>query len=279
MPYEGQCCDAVLTIIERERDAKRVILSRDTPTTPGIEVRCKVGGALYAIEHTLIDPYPDKRRDDEHFVDVLGDLEKTLSGRGLLRSDCSYMLSVDVHAFRGLKRAEIPAVRENIRQWVIKVAPVLNPAGLHQTQELGASQPEVPVRVLLQCTRGLGQGDSLRIARRAPSEIERRKRMRAALDKKGPKLEAENRAGATAVLILENDDSALSNHIAIGEALHKELVHKPFKIDDVYLVETWISDRWRIWLLKQGGMQWPGRYENPPTWEFSPQELKDILAS
>jgi hypothetical protein len=102
--------------------------------------------------------------------------------------------------------------------------------------------------------------------------------MRAALDKKGPKLEAENRAGATAVLILENDDPALSNHIAIASALHNELVSKAFKIDDVYLVETLNSERWSIWRLKQGEMQWPGRYENPPTWEFAPQELKNILA-
>src|SRR5271166_6578287 len=61
---EGRCCDAVLSIIEGMEGGRREILSMDTPHSRGVEVRCKIQGTVYAIEHTLIDPYPDKRRDD-----------------------------------------------------------------------------------------------------------------------------------------------------------------------------------------------------------------------
>jgi len=71
---EGCCCDAVLTIIEQELHAPRSILSRDTPASRGIEIRCGIGDAVYALEHTVIDPYPNKRDDDQQFMAVMGEL-------------------------------------------------------------------------------------------------------------------------------------------------------------------------------------------------------------
>jgi hypothetical protein len=90
----------------------------------------------------------------------------------------------------------------------------------------------------------------------------------------GPKLLAERRAGARAVLILENDDGALSNPIEIGAALQAELAGSEFTIDEVYLIDT---DRAADWLMKQGARWWPQRYESPRSWEFSPDALRDIL--
>ena len=97
-------------VIERELHATREILSRDTPATRGIEIRCRIRDALYALEHTLIDPYPNKRDDDQQFMAVMGEFERSLPGQGLLRTDCTYEVWVEVHAFRGGKRSEIPLV-------------------------------------------------------------------------------------------------------------------------------------------------------------------------
>lgn len=277
---EGRCCDAVLTVIEMEHSNKREILSKDTPASRGVEIRCKFGHLVYALEHTIIDAYPDKRGDDQQFLGVMGELEKALSGKGLLLREGWYELSVESHAFRGMKRSDIPPVREAIRNWVICNAMHFDPPGRGHTQEFVACAPTVPVRLRLQCTLWPPKGDTLRISRFEPAELpeQRRVRMRAAVEKKGPKLEVEHRSGAHTVLILEDADAALSNHIVISTALRAELTSAAFGIDDVYLVETKLDDRWLVWRLKQGEGRWPTRFENPPMWELSVAELKDILA-
>jgi hypothetical protein len=277
---EGRCCDAVLTVIEGELHTSREILSKDTPASRGVEVRCRVGDAVYALEHTLIDPYPNKRDDDQQFLGVMGELERSLPGQGVLRADCTYEAWVDIHAFRGRKRPEIPAVRDAIKSWIIATAPKLDPQRTYETLELDGSAPSVPVRVLLKCTLWPGRGDSLRIGRlvRPTLPEQRRDRIRTALEKKGPKLLAERRGGVRTVLILENDDGALSNPVEIGAALHAELAASAFAIDDVYLVDTDRPDGWLIWRMKHGTRSWPQRFESPPSWEFSPETLQDILA-
>jgi hypothetical protein len=276
---EGRCCDAVLSIIEREQGARREILSMDTAASRGIEVRCKIGDALYALEHTLVDPYPEKRRDDQQFLRVMGEIEESLSGKGLLRTEGSYHVYVESHAFRGKKRSEIPAIREAIRAWVIANAQRSDPPAPGHTQELTGSPPTLPVRVRLQFTLWPPSGGKLLIGRMAPADLpqQRRERVGAALKKKGPKLYAEHRAGARTVLILEDNDSALSNPIDIGGALHAELARLDYGIDDVYLVETKLRDCWQVWRMKQGTKQWPTRYESPEFWELAPQDLKDML--
>lgn len=277
---EGRCCDAVLRIIEQDLHASREILSRDTPASRGIEIRCRIGGVAYALEHTLIDPYPNKRDDDRQFMAVMGELERSLPGQGILRTDCTYEAWVEIHAFRGRKRSETPGMYEAIKSWIVTAVPKLDPQAAYDTLELGASPPTVPVRVLLKCTKWPGRGDTLRIGRLVRNTLpdERRQRIRAALEKKGPKLHAEHRVGARTVLILENDDGALSNPIEIGAALHAEVANSPYSVDDVYLIDTDRPDGWHMWRMKQSERSWPQRFENPPSWEFSPENLTDILA-
>lgn len=278
---EGRCCDAVLTIIERELRARREILSRDTPASRGIEIQCRIGDAVYSLEHTLIDPYPNKRDDDQQFMAVMGELEHTLPAQGVLRLDCTYEAWVDIHAFRGRKRSEVPVVREAIRSWIVAAIPKLDPQAVYETLQLGASPPTVPVRVLLKCTRWPGHSQTLRIGRLVGNTLAsaRRERIRAALARKGPKLHAEHRVGARTVLILENDDGALSNPIEIGAALHAELSMSPYVIDEVYVIDSDRADSWRIWRMKYDAGSWPQRFENPPDWDFSPETLTDILVA
>jgi hypothetical protein len=79
-------------------------------------------------------------------------------------------------------------------------------------------------------------------------------------------------------LILEADDSALSNPIDIGAALHAELAELNYSIDEVYLVDTKLPDCWQVWRMKQDAKQWPTRSDNPACWEFSPEQLSYIFA-
>jgi hypothetical protein len=277
---EGRCCDAVLSILEGKASGQREILSMDTPRSRGVEIRCKIQDTVYALEHTLIDPYPDKRRDDQQFLEVMGELESSLSRNARLRSDGSYHLYVESHAFRGRRRSEIPLIREGFRAWVIANGRSLDPAAIGLTQELSAGPPLVPVRVRLQFTRWPAWGGALLTGRMAPYDLpgERRERIRTALTKKGPKLHAEHTAGARTGLILEADDSALSNPIDIGAALHAELAELNYSIDEVYLVDTKLPDCWQVWRMKQDAKQWPTRSDNPACWEFSPEQLSYIFA-
>lgn len=277
---EGRCCDAVLSIIESIQGGQREILSMDTPASRGVEIRCKIQGAVYALEHTLVDPYPDKRGDDQHFLEVMGELESSLSRNGRLRSDGSYHLYVESHAFRGKRRSEIPTIRKGISAWIIANAHRLDPPAIGHTQQLTAGPPSVPVRLRLQFTRWPASGGVLLTGRLAPHDLpwQRRERIRTALTKKGPKLHAEHTAGARTVLILEDDDSALSNPIDIGAALHAELAELNYSIDEVYLVDTKLPDCWQIWRMKHGAKIWPTRSDNPAFWEISPTQLNDIFA-
>jgi hypothetical protein len=277
---EGRCCDAVLSILEGGQGGAREILSMDTPQSRGVEIRCRIRGTVYALEHTLVDPYPDKRRDDREFLGVMGELERSLSRSTGLRTDGSYHLYVESHAFRGRRRPQIPLIQEGIRAWVLANAHRLEPPAIGHTQELSAGPPSVPVRVRLQFTLWPGWGGLLLTGRMAPPDLprERRERLSAALLKKGPKLHAEHTACARTVLILEDDDVALSNPIEIGAALHAELAKLNYSIEEVYLVDTKLLDRWQVWRMKQGANLWPTRLENPELWEFPPAQLNDLFA-
>lgn len=107
---------------------------------------------VYALEHTLIDPYPNKRDDDQQFLAVMGALERSLSGQVVLRADCTYEIWVEIHAFRGKKRSEIASLREVIRLWIVAAVLKLDPQAQYETLQLSTFPPVVPVRVLLKCT-------------------------------------------------------------------------------------------------------------------------------
>jgi hypothetical protein len=110
--HEGKACDAVLRMLEARAGAERRDLRADTPRSPGVEVVCTIGAKRYALEHTSIDSYPEKRLDDVQFMAVMGPLEAELSHKGPLPPGCYCSAAVPLPCLCGAKASRLPAVRD-----------------------------------------------------------------------------------------------------------------------------------------------------------------------
>lgn len=279
---EGRCCDAVLRVIEKRDRGVRSIRSIDTEASPGVEIRCEIAGQLYALEHTTLDPYPDRRADDRRFLEVLQPLAQSLTDGGFLHPQRGYQLHVETHAFKDTPRSRFPDIRSQIQAWVIDNLDGLDPPRRGRAAVRIADPPRLPLKVLLHCYEAFGQMQGrCSIARLAPDNLEalRRERVRATVASKGPKLHAEHVAGSKAILVLEDFDIAISNQVVIGDAIHAELDQSAYDIDEVYLVETHTPPEWTVFLLRRGSERWPTEDENPPMWTFQCNELKDLTAT
>lgn len=69
------------------------------------------------------------------------------------------------------------------------------------------------------------------------------------MNKKLPKLERWRDRGARSVLVLENGDMILSNHVVILEAAERALEGRSDQPDEVWLVDTTIETEWTVWCL------------------------------
>ena len=114
----------------------------------------------------------------------------------------------------------------------------------------------------------------------APPDYEtlRVERMRAALAKKVPKLQSWKDTGARSVLLLENRDLSLSNHVVILEAAEEALKGRRDAPDEIWLVDTTIRTEWTVWCLMRDGLSFPDE-ETPFRFrEFRPEDLVDVGA-
>jgi len=278
---EGRCCDAVLRVLEEREDSSRRILSVDSPKSPGVELRCSIGDRIFALEHTTLDPYPNRRADDQRLLAIVVPIEESIEAAGLLSPGRRYTLTVDGHALRNLKRSEFAGVTKRLETWVIENVARLDRASGERRPYLRASPPVVPCQVGLSSFDASSPGPGkLRIARFAPENLEdqRRARLATSVRQKGPKLHAEHASGATSVLVLEDFDIAISNEILIAEALFAALDAVEFNIDEIYVVDTSLDSVWDVLALQIGDDRWPTDYESPPRWEFAPNALIDVIA-
>lgn len=278
---EGRCCDAVIQIIENRERSVRQICSIDTVATPGVDVRCRIGTQIYALEHTTLDPYPERRADDQRFLDVLQPVASSIEAMGLLRPDRRYKLLVDVHAFRRISKSALVTTTAQLKAWVIDNLDGLDPRDHGRAAVCWGGPPDLSVRILLQCfnARGSLRG-KISLARLVPENLEdlRGLRIRETIAKKGPKLHAEHVSGSIAVLVLEELDLALSNEMVIADLVHCELDESGFYVDEVYLVDTTSTTEWMSLLLKRGSCRWPTENECPPMWSFDATELSDLTS-
>jgi hypothetical protein len=122
------------------------------------------------------------------------------------------------------------------------------------------------------------QDGILTVSRFAPPKVEemRSERLRRALDTKLPKLFRCKQEGATSVLVLEDDDIALTNEVLIGDALQELLLGRADIPDQIYLVETCIDAFWTVWPLMRDGIFWPDDNTEERFFDFGPDTLIDL---
>jgi hypothetical protein len=115
----------------------------------------------------------------------------------------------------------------------------------------------------------------------APTNYERLRteRFRAAFAKKLPKLQCWKDSGARSVLVLENRDFSLSNHVVILEAAEDALKGHHDAPDEIWLVDTTIGKEWTVWCIVRDGLSFPDEDTSFRYREFRPEDLVDVGAS
>ena len=277
---EGRCCDAVLRILEAEHGEQRRGVVRDTPSQPGIEVSCYIGSQHYAVEHTLIEPFPENQHDDILFGRVF-DPEFEAAIADLLKPGLAYTITVNVYAFNDFKGKQFAAVRTALLAWTRAAVPRLPepPRGRGSTEvRIHADQPEAPVRVTLACHHSTALGGRLFSGRFAPQYLEnlRHSRLLKALQDKGPKLDAARAGNTRTVLIVENHDIAITNEGLVSEAFAQLCARVQHPPTDIYLVDTRGGDTFRVTQVRRDRGACLLMGEKLGDWEFTAAELQEI---
>lgn len=208
----------------------------------------------FAIEHTSIDTLAHQRRDSAWYEQVVGDLDKEVrprAGKALyvtLRYD-AVQVGQDWHS-----------IREALKRWLQAEGQLLA-NGRHEIRIDGVPFPvdvfqyDAPPRV----------APTLFFGRYTPEDATLPQRLRELCDRKIGKLARWKDRGKAIVLLVENDDIALMNHIKFAEAVRDAYPdERPAGVDQLWYVSTAIQpalqflDLSRIWETELGvPIMWP----------------------
>lgn len=284
---EGKACDAVLKLLEQETGQRRADVRHPEidGRGPPVDLRLKLGGQEYAIEHTQIEAFEGQIRTAEEFGRVITPVTEELSGT--LPGPAVYYLHFPLDARLGIKAGKLDGVRRSLVEWVQEQAQRLhdknpdrptrekNPSGFKDCHE--GVPPGFPYSVTLHrkahWAHSVRHDGVLVVSRIAPEDVEklRKPRLQQALDRKLPKLYDCKQEGARTVLVLEDGDIALTDYVRVSQVLSELLIECTKPADQIYLVET-ITNVWAVRRLKDGdGIMFEGDWS-----EFDSAELTDI---
>ena len=253
---EGKACDAILRWLEaREEGSRRDLKLHDNDPDPNarVELTCRIGGTLFALEHSFVEPFEGHTALEFAFQSLQRSIRDEISGK--IPSTENFQLFIPVKALLGLRNREIPAIKDALVKWILEVAELLPiaPFGEHIRGVAPVSVPGVPFNVTLH-RRASGAFPSpfcIAVFVDTTMESDRRDRILRTYEDKCPKLKAhKDRSNARTVLILEEHDISLTNYSLITDAvcdIEKTYLYRP---DEIYLVETsidpWFLHRIRV---------------------------------
>lgn len=286
---ERKACDAVARSLEDLLKAKRTnaYSPEDVKVGPPVEYVFDLGQIRCAIEHTVVEAFDGQIHTDIDFTSFVTPITAALDYN--LPAPGKYLLAFAIHPSSGIKKRQIPTVQEKIIEWVKKSA-----AELHAecAQQPGRAEKPFGHRALrrdsiygveLQLSRETGwympenAKGRLFPFRIAPADYEnrRRERLQKAMAKKLPKLQSWKNNGARSVLVLENRDIALSNHVVILEAAEHALQERMDPPDEIWLVDTTIKE-WTVWCLIRDGIPLPDEHTSVRFRDFDPCDLVEV---
>ncbi|PCK78492.1 hypothetical protein [Rhizobium sophoriradicis] len=264
---EQDLCEVMIRHFEQRTNAARADVTRPEidRSGPPVEVRFRLGATRYAIEHTLLEPFPRSIQMGAEFEAFARELVTTLNGT--LPGPGIYDLIFPIHPTAGQHRRTHSTLRAEIIDWVHRAA-----------AELHAECPERPDRDrrpqgYLGYRTGTINGIKLTLKRRthwaekgtrhdgtlfltrlieADIEPQRRDRIQTALDDKlGKLLECRNEGDAT-ILVLEFTDIALTSHVSIAEALEPLLGGRSDTPDHIFIADTTGDVTWNLFHVLDG---------------------------
>jgi hypothetical protein len=286
---ERRICDAVARVLEERAGIKRS--GARTPERDGqgapVEYRFDLGQKNYALEHTIVEAFDRQIHSGVDFnalvnpiIEAIGD---TLPKPGV------YYVTFPLDATDLVKRRDFPAFQTAAVSWVRNAAGKLYARqmqlvdGERYGKDFALREMPGGVPFELHMIRSLFRdippkaNGRLFLSRFAPKDREelRGTRMQRALNTKCPKLRRCKEEGARSILILENNDIALTNHVVVGDSVRALLKGRHDVPDEIFLVDTCVDD-WTVWSLYRDGMFWPDEGTATRYKEMNPKMLDTV---
>jgi hypothetical protein len=214
---EGKVCDAIVRHLEEREKHERAGLrwpEQEKHRSP-VEIAFSLSDQLYALEHTGVEPFEGHVRMEAQSERLFAPITKAL--KDSLGNDALFELYLPANAFHGRRSAELQTIQQAIIAWVKATAPTI-PKRPYPDYK---GTPAGPAKVA-------GVPFDLSLCRFEPPTIPgqhfqikhtvnniaklRTDRMKAAVDKKFPKLDLwKKNENAKSILALEQNDIQLTN--------------------------------------------------------------------
>jgi hypothetical protein len=267
---EGKACDAIVRRMEERERQERAELSRpekEKHKSP-VEVAFKLGDQLYAIEHTVIEPFKGHIRMEAQAEKLFAPIADAL--KRSLGTDALVELYLPLHGLDGKKSPELETIQQAIIAWVEATAPTIPLRSDGKGTPVSPMNVEkVPFNLSLCRFPPIIPGHHFLI-KHTVANIEklRAERMQTAIDKKFPKLAAFKKdENAKSILVLEQNDIQLTNPSIVADTylpLAKARADRP---DETYLLASCLSPWW----------MWPVLIGNRSYFDIAKSDEKGLL--
>jgi hypothetical protein len=245
---EGKACDAIIHYLEKRENAYRVDVQspEDDHHVFPVELTFKLRDKLFALEHTGIEPFAGHVQLEAEADRHLGPVETKL--RGFIDSSSVFEVGLPAKALQGRPMREIHAIQDSIAAWIVATAPTLpiKRYGDYRGRPPAVNPPGVPFPMSLVRFETVGIAGRVQFRHILKGNVEeaRKDRIEEACKRKFPKLAAWKRASnARTVLVLEENDMQLTNHIIVAETYLPIALSRDDRPDETYLIST-SNDPW-----------------------------------
>jgi hypothetical protein len=250
-----------------------------------VEITCRLGAQLYALEHTGVEPFDGHVRLQAEAERDFGPIYDGVAG--LLPPGDLFELQIPARAMQSLSRQRRATVQSAIVSWVLAKAPavVRSPFGRFAAPVTREAPPGVPFQLTLHRhskPSSVGRDFTIsHIVQSATAVEDREARLYQACARKFPKLaQWKAKAGARTILVLEDNDLQLSNPQVIYEALaaaERRLADRP---DEVHLVVTCVEPEWWHFRLRVDDLTYYQLSQlGGQMTLFDPAQLTDLMAT
>lgn len=260
MGNEEALCNAVVRMLEWEAEVERgrVTYPERDGSGPPVEMRVEVADRRYAIEHTLVEPFPKAFQAGAEFTEFAAPLHDLFYGN--MPKPGTYELIFPVHPTAGRHRREHAALRARIAAWVEEAAQALHtecperlgrnqlPHGYQGTRTGKFEQLEITLTRRVRWSESDKHDGALFLVRSVGEDLEDQRlvRVQTSLARKLPKLLECGDQGDVTILILEWTDIALTNQIVLARALEAALADYPVWPDHIFLADTAVPGMWHF---------------------------------
>jgi hypothetical protein len=271
---EGKACDAIIRLVEARANAQRSNLYlHDTHSDPNrrVELTFELGTALYAMEHTSIEPFADFMQMNRTSGRLFGPIVQKVTPS--VPAGEMWELHIPVGALSGRDNKDLKRIQDALCHHVIATAPrvPIRSYGEYIGDLHPATPPNVPFLVNIYRFGSFWLPARLQIVHGVPGaskEALRGDRILLACQKKFPKLAAWKRSDhARTILVLEDNDIQLTNHELVADAFLPLAMARDDRPDETYMIMT-CTEPWYAWPIlvdDQSYFDRPNQFEIDPT--------------